>query len=79
MLLIDEEVKVVNSGVCNCMAIEMIDLDLYLLNNNNNGYFYVLFLHRAHSPYIKKKQCEHRIRKNQQIKSTARDARSHLK
>ena len=23
-------------------------------NNNNNGYFYVLFLWRAHSPFIKK-------------------------
>ena len=22
-------------------------------NNNNNGYFYVLFLRRAHSPFIK--------------------------
>ena len=22
-------------------------------NNNNNGYFYVLFLHGAHSPFIK--------------------------
>ena len=24
-------------------------------NNNNNGYFYVLFLQRAHSPFIKNK------------------------
>ena len=79
MLLIDEEVKVVNTGESNCMAIEMIDLDLHLLNNNNNGYFYVLFLHRAHSPYIKQQRCEHRIRKDQQIKSIANDARSHLK
>ena len=47
-------------------------------NNNNNGYFKVLFLRRALSPFniIKKQQqrCEHRIRKNQQIKSTVLDA-----
>ena len=31
---------------------------------NNNGYFYVLFLRRARSPFIKKLQrCEHRIRR----------------
>ena len=57
-------------------------------NNNNNGYFSVLFLRRAHSPFVKiyiknikthKKQnkqqrCEHIIRKNKQIKSTVHDA-----
>ena len=49
--------------------------------NDINGYFYVLFLRRAHSPFntkkIQKKQqqrCEHRIRKNKQIKSTVYDA-----
>ena len=48
-------------------------------NNNDNGYFSVLFLRRAHSPFIKNKnklqqRCEHRIRKNKQIKSTVHDA-----
>ena len=55
-------------------------LRIYVLaqgNNNNNGYFYVLFLQRAHSPFIYKKpktRCKHRLRKNQQIKSTVNDA-----
>ena len=49
-----------------------IALRLYI----NNGYFYVLFHLRAHSPFIEeKKWCEHRIRKNQQIKGTVHDAR----
>ena len=26
------------------------------MNNNNNGYLYVLFLRRAHSPFIKKEK-----------------------
>ena len=53
-------------------------------NNNNNGYFKVLFLQRAHSPFIYKKQkqqqrCEHRIRKNKQIKSTVHDVNKKMK
>ena len=28
-------------------------------NINNNGYFQVLFLQRAHSPFILLKRCEH--------------------
>ena len=55
--------------------------------NNNNGYFLVLFLRIAHSPFIKniyiknKKQlrCETRIRKNKQIKSTVHDANKKMK
>ena len=43
-------------------------------NNNNNEYFLVRFIRRAHRPFIHRKKqrqrCEHRIRKNQQIKST---------
>ena len=49
------------------------------VSNNNNGYFLVLFLQRAHSPLFFLKLCEHRIRKKQQIKSTALDAKSYLK
>ena len=47
------------------------------VSNNNNGNFLVLFLQRAHNPFFKKR-CEHRIMKNQQIKSTAHDAKSYL-
>ena len=44
-------------------------------NNNNNGYY---------SPFIKKTKkkqqwCEHRIRKNKQIKSTVHDANKKMK
>ena len=31
-------------------------------NNNNNGHFQVLFLRRAHCPFIKN-WCEHRLMK----------------
>ena len=54
-------------------------------NNNNNGYFCLLFFRRAHSPFIKKylnrqqQRCEHRIRKNKQIKSTVHDANKKMK
>ena len=60
-------------------------------HNNNNGYFKVLSLRRAHSPFIKKylknthtqkkkqQRCEHIIRKNKQIKSTAHDANKKMK
>ena len=57
-------------------------------NNNNNGYFQVLFLRRAHSPFIKnilknktkqQQRYEHRIRKNKQIKSTVHDGNKKMK
>ena len=47
---------------------------------NDDGYFKVLLLQRALMPSInKKKRCEHRIRINQQIKSTAHDAKQYMK
>ena len=48
------------------------------VNNNNNGYFKCYFS-REHIALSYKKLCEHRIRKNQQIKSTAHDGKSYLK
>ena len=38
----------------------------------------MLFLQMAHSPFIEE-WCEHRIMKNQQIKSTAYGGKSYLK
>ena len=57
-----------------CPASELLCPSANLItDNNNNGYLLVLSLQRAHSPVIKKKRCEHKIRKNQQIKSTMHD------
>ena len=36
----------IDFNICKCV-----------INNNNNGYFLVLFLQRAHSPFIQKMQC----------------------
>ena len=47
-------------------------------NNYNNGYFYVLFS-CEHITLSYEKRCEHRIRKNQQIKTTAHGGKSYLK
>ena len=51
------------------------------LLNNNNDYFYVLFLQGAHGSTWQlhvKKWCINRIRKSQLIKSTAHDGKSYL-
>ena len=37
-------------------------LTVKLYSNNNNGYFYVQFLQRAHSLFIEK-LCEHEVKK----------------
>ena len=43
---------------CNFLSLDGKEIDCELqtviVNNNNNGYIYVLFLHAAHSPFIKK-------------------------